>query len=50
MYKIFRSSLSVGSIEKTLNKLASQGYEYVDMFQGTFLIIFHRVFLVAKRK
>ncbi|MGM9874294.1 MAG: hypothetical protein ACI31G_05295 [Bacilli bacterium] len=33
-YKIFKSSLKIKKIEKTLNKLDSLGYEYQDIVMG----------------
>lgn len=45
-YKIFKSSLKVRKIEKVLNKLDAQGYQYVDMFTGRGFL-FPRMFIVA---
>ena len=33
-YKIFKSSLNIKKMEKKLNQIDSQGYEYVDIVMG----------------
>lgn len=48
-YKIFKSSLKVGKLEKILNKLDSLGYEYVDMFMGKGWL-FACIYVIAKTK
>lgn len=47
-YKIVKSSLKVAAIERHLNKMAKDGWKYVDMFVGKG-ILFPAVFLVFER-
>lgn len=47
-YKIIKSSLKVASIQHHLNKMAKDGWKYVDMFAGKFLF-WNVIFLVFER-
>lgn len=48
-YKIFKSSTKVKKLEKVLNKLDAQGYEYVDMVFGKGFI-FPAIFVITRTK
>lgn len=48
-HRLFRSSLKVKKISQALDKMASLGYEYVDMFEATFFFFFHCIYLVGKK-
>lgn len=48
-YEIASCSTSVKKIRKTLNKYAKMGWRYVDMFDGTVFVVFHRVFIVFEK-
>lgn len=48
-YKIFKSSLKIKKIEKTLNKLDAAGYEYQDIVMGKG-IFFPCAYIIARSK
>ena len=48
-YKIFKSGLKIKKIEKTLNKLDSLGYEFVELVFGKG-IFFQCAYIIARAK